>query len=159
MCDKLYVGIAINSAKKPIFTVEHRERLLGKITQEFGDKVEIVRVEGLLADYAEENDIDFFVRGIRSFSDFDSEFTMGIINRRLAQKETIFLQASSARVHISSSLIRELSMYESRLSHFVPSAIEDEVYDHLFNHYRNQRLANGQPASIKNGNGNGSDKK
>ena len=84
MCDKLYVGIAINSAKKPIFTVEHRERLLGKITQEFGDKVEIVRVEGLLADYAEDNDIDFFVRGIRSFSDFDTEFTMGIVNRRLA---------------------------------------------------------------------------
>ena len=136
MCDKLYVGIAINSAKKPIFTVEHRERLLGKITQEFGDKVEIVRVEGLLANYAEDNDIDFFVRGIRSFSDFDSEFTMGIINRRLAQKETIFLQASSARVHISSSLIRELSMYETKLAHFVPSAIEDEVYDYLFEHYR-----------------------
>ena len=68
---------------------------------------------------------------------------MGIVNRRLAQKETIFLQASSARVHISSSLIRELSMYETKLAHFVPSAIEDEVYDHLFNHYRNQRIANG----------------
>ena len=91
LCDKLYVGIAINSAKKPIFSVEHRERLLGKITNRFGEKVEIVRVEGLLADFVELNDIDFFVRGIRSFSDFDNEFTMGIVNRRLAQKETIFL--------------------------------------------------------------------
>lgn len=55
-----------------------------QITKQFGKKVEIVRVEGLLADFVEERNIDFFVRGIRSFSDFDSEFTMGIINRRLA---------------------------------------------------------------------------
>ena len=116
--------------------MEHRERLLQRITKKFGEKVEIVRVEGLLADFVEVNDIDFFVRGIRSFSDFDSEFTMGIINRRLAQKETIFLQASSSRVHISSSLIRELSMYETKLDNFVPAEIEDEVYEHLFEHYR-----------------------
>ena len=71
--------------------MEHRERLLRQLTSKFGDQVEIVRVEGLLADYVEEKDIDFFVRGVRSFSDFDSEFTMGIINRRLANRETIFL--------------------------------------------------------------------
>ena len=61
---------------------------------------------------------------------------MGIINRRLAAKETIFLQASSARVHISSTMIRELSMYGRRLDNFVPKEIEDEVYDYLFEHYR-----------------------
>ena len=68
-------------------------------------------VDGLLADYVMNHDIDFQIRGIRSYSDFDSEFTMGIVNRRLSQKETIFLQASSSRVHISSSLIKELSMF------------------------------------------------
>ena len=76
---------------RPIFSVEHRERLLSKVTEKFGDKVEIVRVEGLLADYVANNDIDFFVRGIRTFADFDSEFTMGLVNRRLSEKETIFL--------------------------------------------------------------------
>ena len=85
------------------------------------------------------------MRGIRSFSDFDSEFTMGIINRRLANKETVFLQASSGRVHISSSLIRELSMYETKLERFVPPEIEEEVYSYLFDHYRKQRTLNGQP--------------
>ena len=50
-----------------------------------------MRVEGLLADYVANNDIDFFVRGIRTFADFDSEFTMGLVNRRLSEKETIFL--------------------------------------------------------------------
>jgi len=111
--------------------------------------VEIVAVEGLLADYVEQNDIDFFVRGVRSFSDFDSEFTMGIVNRRLSQKETIFLQAREGRVHISSSLIRELSMYEAKLDNFVPPEIEEEVYSYLFNHYRNLRMHNGQPISLR----------
>jgi len=120
------------------------------ITKKFGEQVEIVRVEGLLADYVEDHDIDFFVRGVRSFSDFDSEFTMGIINRRLAHKETIFLQASSSRVHISSSLIRELSMYETKLDNFVPREIEDEVYSYLFEHYRKLREANGDPPLRKN---------
>ena len=133
--------------------------MLDKITSHLGDKVEIVRVEGLLADYVEEKDIDFFVRGIRSFSDFDSEFTMGIINRRLAHKETIFLQASSSRVHISSSLIRELSMYETKLDNFVPKEIADEVYDHLFKHYHLQRKLNGEKPLVKktNNNNNGSE--
>lgn len=135
--------------------MEHREKLLDKITSHLGDKVEIVRVEGLLADYVEEKNIDFFVRGIRSFSDFDSEFTMGIINRRLAQKETIFLQASSSRVHISSSLIRELSMYETKLDNFVPKEIADEVYDHLFKHYHLQRELNGEKPFVKKNNKNG----
>ena len=60
---------------------------------------------------------------------------MGIINRRLSGKETVFLQASSARIHISSSRIRELSMFGKKLENFVPAEIEDEVYAYLFNYY------------------------
>jgi pantetheine-phosphate adenylyltransferase len=72
------------------------------------------------------------VRGIRSYSDMDSEFTMGIVNRKLGGIETLFLHAKSNRIHISSSMIRELAHYETRLANFVPKLIEDEVYDHLF---------------------------
>ena len=61
---------------------------------------------------------------------------MGIINRRLASKETVFLQASSARVHISSTLIRELAMFEKKLDNLIPDEIEKEVYDHLFEYWR-----------------------
>jgi len=110
-----------------------------KITASLGDRVEIVRVEGLLAEYVVKNNIDFQIRGIRSFSDLDSEFTMGIINRRLSHKETVYLQASSSRVHLSSSLIRELASFETRLENFVPEEIEEEVYEYLFNYYREKR--------------------
>ena len=60
---------------------------------------------------------------------------MGVINRRLSGKETIFLMASSGRVHISSSMIRELSIYKTKLENFVPPEIEDEVYEYLFDYY------------------------
>ena len=94
--------------------------------------IEVVTIDGLLSDYAKANKVDFFLRGIRSFQDFDHEFTMGIINRRLSNRETVFLQASSARVHISSTLIRELSMFGRKLDNLIPPEIEEEVYQHLF---------------------------
>ena len=145
LCDKLYVGIAINTRKKPIIPLERRQELLEKITTKHKDIVEVVPIEGLLSDYARANKIDFFLRGIRSFQDFDHEFTMGIINRRLSNRETVFLQASSARVHISSTLIRELAMFEKKLDNLIPNAIEKEVYEYLFEYYREQnRNANGK---------------
>ena len=67
---------------------------------------------------------------------------MGLINRKLSNKETVFLLSSPGRVHVSSSIIRELSMYERRLDNFVPQEIEEEVYDYLFNHYRKLKQAN-----------------
>ena len=67
---------------------------------------------------------------------------MGHINRKLSNKETVFLLSSPSRVHVSSSIIRELSMYERRLENFVPEEIEEEVYEHLFNHYRKLKQAN-----------------
>ena len=136
LCDKLYVGVALNTAKKPIFSLEHRIELLEKITMKHNGVVEVVPVDGLLTDYAKANKIDFFLRGIRSFQDFDHEFTMGIINRRLSNRETVFLQASSSRVHISSTLIRELAMFEKKLDNLIPNEIEQEVYDYLFEYWR-----------------------
>ena len=66
---------------------------------------------------------------------------MGIINRKLSGKETVFLQASSSRVHISSTRIRELAMFGRKLENFVPQEIEEEVYTRLFEHYQKNGLA------------------
>ena len=136
VCDQLIVGVAINPLKRPIFSFEERKRLLEQITENHQDKIKVDRVEGLLADYITDNKIDFQIRGIRSYADFDSEFTMGLINRELCNKETIFLLASSERVHISSSRIRELAMFNRKLNNFVPESIEEEVYSRLFEHYK-----------------------
>ena len=76
------------------------------------------------------------MRGIRSYSDFDSEFTMGLINRELCDKETIFLLATKEHVHISSTRIRELAMFNRKLEGFVPKEIEDEVYSKMYEFYK-----------------------
>ena len=139
MCDTLIVGIAINPLKQPIFSYEERKDLLKTIVCKDPKKrckVKVMKVEGLLADFIEENNIDFQVRGIRSYADFDSEFTMGLINRELCDRETVFLLASAERVHISSSRIRELAMFNRKLENFVPKEIEDKVYERLFEHYK-----------------------
>ena len=95
-----------------------------------------MKVEGLVADFIDENNIDFQVRGIRSFADFDSEFSMGLVNRELCDRETVFLLSDSSCVHISSSRIRELAMFNRKLPNFVPKEIECEVYKQLFEHYK-----------------------
>ena len=97
--------------------------------------MKVVSIEGLLADYVMQNEIDFMIRGVRSHTDFDSEFTQSIINHKICSRDTVFLVASEGKVHISSSLIRELSMYNQKLEGFVPEEIENEVYSHLFKHY------------------------
>ena len=61
---------------------------------------------------------------------------MGLINRELSHKEKIFLLASAEHIHISSSRIRELAMFNRKLENFVPKEIEDEVYSKLFYHYK-----------------------
>ena len=136
ICDKLIVGIAYNPLKKSVFSYEEREQLLKKITKEHSENVEVKKVEGLLADFIEDHNIDFQVRGIRSYADFDSEATMGLINRQLCKKETVFLLASSEHVHISSTRIRELAMFNRKLENFVPKEIEDDVYFRLFETYK-----------------------
>ena len=90
----------------------------------------------MLADFIVDNQIDFQVRGIRSYSDFDTEFSMGLINRDLCHRETVFLLASQEHVHISSSRIRELAMFNRKLDNFVPKVIEEEVYYRLFECYK-----------------------
>ena len=79
--------------KNPIFSVKERGKLLKKITNN-PDRIKICKIEGLVAGYIANHKIDFQVRGIRGFSDFDSEFSMGLINRELCDKETVFLLSS-----------------------------------------------------------------
>jgi len=132
LCDKLHIGIGINSSKKPIFTVDERKELLKKITYKHRDSVEIHTVDGLVTDYAQNEKIDFLVRGIRNYADLDAELVMALMNRRLTGIETVFLVASASRVHVSSTLIKELARYNKKVENFVPIEIEDEVYERLF---------------------------
>ena len=84
------------------------------------------------------NGIDFLVRGIRSHADLDTEIIMAVVNRRLCGVETVFLMASTGRIHISSTVIRDLASYREKLPNFIPKEIEEEVLERLYAHYKTE---------------------
>lgn len=132
ICDTLYVGIARSGIKQThsLFTVDEKKEMLAAMTKDL-PFVEIALIDGLVVDFAKQNNIQFLVRGLRAFSDFEYEFRMALANRKLSGIETVFLMADEKHSHISSSLIRELAYHKSRLTEFVPSSIEDFVFNRL----------------------------
>jgi pantetheine-phosphate adenylyltransferase len=131
VCDKLYVGIAVNSTKRQdLFTPEEKIQMLKTIASPF-PHVEVVSFTGLVVEYAKQHNIDFLLRGLRAFSDFEYEFRMALTNRTISGIETLFLMSDERTTHISSTLIRELARYKSRLHQFVPEEIENEVFQRL----------------------------
>ncbi|MGE5196604.1 MAG: pantetheine-phosphate adenylyltransferase [Anaerolineae bacterium] len=131
ICDKLIIGIAVNASKeKESFTPQEKIAMLQAITKGI-EHIEIACFSRLVVDYAKEHQVDFLVRGLRAFSDFEYEFRMALANRKISGIETVFLMADERYAHVSSTLIRELSLYNSRLHDFVPEAIEAQVFERL----------------------------
>jgi pantetheine-phosphate adenylyltransferase len=128
ICDKLYVGIAVNSSKSDaLFTAQEKEAMLKKICKPY-PHAEVVHFSSLVVEFAKQNQMDYLIRGLRAFSDFEYEFRMALANRHLSGIETVFLMADERVAHISSTLIRELGRYKSRLLEFVPAEIEEQVF-------------------------------
>lgn len=131
LCDKLYVGIGTNIAKEnDLFSIEERKEMLIKICKRY-PHVEVIAFTGLAIDFAKKNKVDFLIRGLRAFSDFEYESSMALTNRKLSGIETVFLMADERVAHISSTLIRELGKFKRRLDDFLPPEIEDEVFKKL----------------------------
>lgn len=131
ICDKLYIGIAENISKPTgLFSLNQKKAMLEKITQGM-EQVKIISFSGLVIDWARENNVDFLIRGLRAFSDFEYEFQMALANRKMSGIETIFLMSDANYSHISSSLIREIASFKHTLKDFVPKDIEKSIYDTL----------------------------
>jgi pantetheine-phosphate adenylyltransferase len=131
ICDKLIIGIAVNPSKtKTFFTIDERIEML-KIMTEHNDRIEIVTINDLLVDFAKKNNIDFLIRGLRAFSDFEYEFRMALANRHIGSIETFFLMTDEKLAHISSTLIKDLALFKKLPKGFVPDSIEELVYQKL----------------------------
>lgn len=132
ICDKLYVGIAVSSEKtgRSLFSTEEKMEMLKEITRSF-PKVEVVSFSGLVVDFAKKNGVNFLIRGLRTFTDFEYEFRMALANRKISGLETVFLMPDERQAHISSTLIREIAANKTRLKDFIPAAIEERVFQRL----------------------------
>ncbi|HKY99809.1 MAG TPA: pantetheine-phosphate adenylyltransferase [Rhabdochlamydiaceae bacterium] len=132
ICDQLIIAVALNpeKAKRASFTVDEKKQMLQTMTKGLV-YVEVVSFSGLVVDFAKKNQINFLIRGLRTYSDFEYEFKMALANRKVSGIETLFLMASENLGHISSSIIREFAKHQHRLHEFVPSEIEDKIFKRL----------------------------
>lgn len=126
--DVIYVSVLNNSKKKPLFSVEERKRLLLRATQTIPG-VRVDSFSGLLADYVKEKGATAIVKGVRSAADFDYEFQMALMNKKLAPGvETIFLPTDERFAAIHSSYVKEIAAYGGEIHSMVPEGIAEEVY-------------------------------
>jgi len=127
LADRLVLGVANNSTKSPLFTLEERVALLRQETEGLG-AVEVREFSGLAVDFAKTVGAQFVVRGLRSGTDLDYESPMAAMNATMAPEiETIFLAASPAFAHIASSLVKDVARGGGDIEHFVPPAVAAEI--------------------------------
>ena len=127
--DHLVVAILRNSSKNPLFSVEERVAMLSEGIAEF-DNVSISTFDGLLVEFAREQRAHAVVRGIRAISDYEYEFQMALMNRRLSPDvETIFLMPDAKYSFVSSRLVKEVFELGGSIDGLVPKFVIDRLKD------------------------------
>ena len=127
--DKVVVCVMVNSSKNPMFTRDERMELIERVVKRFPN-VEVDTSSILLAEYAKRYEGAVLVKGLRAVSDFESEFQMAMINKKLnPELETVFLTSSEKYTYISSSVVKEMAKYGADLTELVPTEILQDVIE------------------------------
>ena len=121
--DRVVVAVARNDGKKPLFSVKERVAMMKTAVAKI-PKVEVDSFEGLLVDYLERRDGQAIVRGLRAVSDFEFEFQLALMNRRLNERvETIFMMPKETYTFVSSRLVKEIARLGGKVDGFVPEHV------------------------------------
>jgi pantetheine-phosphate adenylyltransferase len=126
--DRVIVCIMLNSTKTtPMFSIDERVSMVKRVVEKYPN-VDVDTYDGLLAEYAKRWPGAVLVKGLRAASDFEYEFQMNLINKKINPSlETMFLTSSEKYTFLSSSVVREMARYSADLSGFVPDEIIDEI--------------------------------
>ena len=131
LVDRLIVSILHNSRKQALFSVGERIEMLREVTSGYAN-VEVDTFDGLLVDHAAARQATLILRGIRAISDYEYEWQMALMNRRLRPEiETMFLMAGEAHSFISSHLVKEVIRLGGGISDLVPPAVEVRLKDRI----------------------------
>ncbi|TMQ25426.1 MAG: pantetheine-phosphate adenylyltransferase [Candidatus Rokuibacteriota bacterium] len=128
--DEVIVAVMANPSKSPLFTVSERLEMIDEATANLalGTHFRIVAFDGLLIDLVARERADCIVRGIRAVSDFEYEFQMALMNRKLSSTvETVFMMPHEKYTYISSRLIKEVSSYGASVHSMVPTIVEKRL--------------------------------
>jgi len=131
LVDKLVVAVLHNPSKTPAFSVEERVAMLQELVGT-RPNIEVTSFHGLLVDFAKAQGAQCIVRGVRAFSDFEYEFQMALMNRKLAPElETVFLMPKENYSAVSSRLVREIGSMGGNLSELVPEILRGRIAGRL----------------------------
>ena len=127
MFDRLIVGVGINPDKAPFFSLAERVELTSKVIARFGNVI-VEPFEGLAVSYVRKVGARVMLRGLRTTTDMENEFTMSLMNHNLDPEiETVFLMAKEVYSHLSSSMLRQIAKFGGNLTNFVPAEIRDAL--------------------------------
>jgi pantetheine-phosphate adenylyltransferase len=126
--DELIVAVVANPSKEPLFSSNERLQMIDEVTADQSNNFRIVAFDGLLIDLVERERADCIVRGIRAVSDFEYEFQMALMNRKLRSTvETVFLMPHEKYTYISSRLIKEVASFGASIAGLVPPVVEKRL--------------------------------
>ncbi|MEP1384251.1 MULTISPECIES: pantetheine-phosphate adenylyltransferase [Paraglaciecola] len=131
MFTDVIVGVAFNPNKKPLFSLDERVDLIKHVTADL-DNVTVIGFKGLLADFAENQGATVLIRGLRAVSDFEYEFQLANMNRRLNPNlESVFMTPAEENSFISSTLVKEVALHRGRVNEFCHPAVIDALQHKL----------------------------
>jgi pantetheine-phosphate adenylyltransferase len=128
--DRVIMAVAQNETKHPLFTLDERVALVRESikTVQGSDRIEVESFQGLLVNHALARNACAVIRGLRAVSDFEFEFQLALMNRKLNEKlETIFLMPKESYTYLSSRIIKEISRLGGDISPFVPPCVEEAL--------------------------------
>ena len=134
LVDRLILGVAINEAKKPLFSLEERVAMVRRECAEVGlggdTKIDVRPFDTLLINFAQECEANVIVRGLRAVSDFEYEFQMTAMNEALNPDiETVFLMADVRHQAVASRLVKEIASFGGDVSSFVPPSVRRDLME------------------------------
>ncbi len=119
MFEKIIVAVAHNPSKHPLFSVAERLDMVRLVTKDL-PHVEVTTFDGLLVNFVQQMGAHAVIRGLRAISDFEHEFQMALVNRKLAENvETVFLMPSEEYSYLSSTIIKDVAMHGGSLTDFL----------------------------------------
>ncbi|HEY5626941.1 MAG TPA: pantetheine-phosphate adenylyltransferase [Nitrospira sp.] len=132
--DKVRVAVAPNPTKHPLFSLAERLDMVKLVMKELeqAGQIEVVTFDGLLVDYVQRSGSHTIIRGLRAISDFEHEFQMALINRKLAkQVETLFLMSSEEYSYLSSTIIKDIATHRGSLTDFLHPEVAQRLQERI----------------------------
>jgi pantetheine-phosphate adenylyltransferase len=125
--DEVIVTLAINQTKKPLFTNDERLIMINDAIKDY-ENVKVAKFDGLLVDFAEKNKVKVIIRGLRAVSDFEYEFQMALMNKKLARDiTTVFMMPNEKYTYLNSTIIKDVAKFNGNVDNFVTKLVANKL--------------------------------